>query len=274
MVDIEAAMGYVVAHGDDIDRARLTWLTAGRMPSVDALERVESGQTGSGGWPALSDSRVPSVDATCFRLGEIDDLGAIGRPAARQALAWLASVQQPDGRWEEDPSIAAQAPSWAQPGDPEAGLYLTARAAFWLAVSGPPPGATPAWGTSVEPNDHVDAVRLAAEAFTASLGPEGSWPSYLATGWFGGALLYHLGLYYESAQVQVALTDRVPEMSASDAAALGAAMGRVGMSAEDWLLTAVRRRLGQTQRTDGGWDSDDGPAFDVHATLTAIRTLR
>ena len=51
-------------------------------------------------------------------------------------------------------------------------------------------------------------------------------------------------------------------------------MRRVGMSSDDWLLTAARKRLTETQRSDGGWPSDDGPAFDVHTTLTAIRALR
>jgi hypothetical protein len=46
------------------------------------------------------------------------------------------------------------------------------------------------------------------------------------------------------------------------------------MSTDDWVLQAARRRLGQTQRHDGGWESDDGPLFDVHTTLTAIRAVR
>ena len=49
---------------------------------------------------------------------------------------------------------------------------------------------------------------------------------------------------------------------------------RAGVNADDWLLAAARRRLSQTQRSDGGWPSDDGPAFDVHTTLTAIRACR
>ena len=49
---------------------------------------------------------------------------------------------------------------------------------------------------------------------------------------------------------------------------------RVGLSPLDGVLEAARRRLGQTQRTDGGWASDDGDAFDVHTTLAAIRGLR
>ena len=266
MVDLDAAIGFVVAHGDPVDRARLSWLRSGAVPPPEVFEKVEMGQTRDGGWPAFWAGDVASVDATCFRLGELDDLGGLDRPPARRALAWLAGRQRPDGMWEEDESLKDVAPPWAQPGDPEARLFLTSNAAFWLVVGGLP--ARP------EENEHAMLIARAAEAFRAALRPDGSWPSFLATGWLGGALLYHLGWFYEAAQIQVLLTDRVPEMSPADCAWMGAAFRRVGISADDWVMTAVRRRLGETQRHDGGWPSDDGDAFDVHATLTAIRALR
>jgi len=274
MVDIEAATGYVVAHGDPIDRARLAWLDAGSRPSADTLLRAEEGQLSSGGWAPLIGSGVASIDATCFRLGELDDLGALDRPAARRALAWLAGSQRVDGRWEEDQALADQAPAWARPGDPEAQLFLTANATFWLAVSGPPPGMVPAWGQDAKVNPHAEVVSQGAEALRAVLRPDGSWPSYLATGWLGGALLYYLGSFYEAAQIQVALAERVPQLSPADTAWLGATMRRVGVAPNDWLMVAVARRLSQTQRSDGGWDNDGGGPFAVHTTLTAIRALR
>jgi hypothetical protein len=46
------------------------------------------------------------------------------------------------------------------------------------------------------------------------------------------------------------------------------------MSPDDWLLVAAKRRLTETQRTDGGWLSDDGDAFNVHTTLAGIRAMR
>lgn len=266
MVDLDAAIGYVVAHGDAVDRARLAWLRTGQAPPADVLEKAEVGQAPDGGWPAYWGANVASVDATCFRLAELDDLGAIDRPAARRALGWLGRSQRPDGMWEEDASLAGIAPPWAQPGDDEARLYLTTNAAFWLVVGGP--------GTGADADEHATRLARAAEAFRASLGPGGSWPSFLVTGWLGCALLYHLGWFYESAQIQVALADRVPQMSAADTASMSAALRRVGMAAEDWLLGAARRRLSETQRSDGGWESDDGDQFNVHTTLAAIRALR
>src|SRR3954452_1755449 len=102
MVDIDAAIGFVVARGDAVDRARMSWLRAGIAPPTEAFAALEMGQTASGGWPAHWGDAVASIDATCFRLAELDDLGGLTRPAAVRALDWLAGCQRPDGFWEED----------------------------------------------------------------------------------------------------------------------------------------------------------------------------
>jgi len=270
MVDLEAAIGFVVARGDTVERARLGWLRSQKPPLADVINKAESGQTTEGGWPAYDGAGVASIDATCFHLAELDDLGALERPAAAKALSWIAGRQREDGTWEEDESLADVAPPWARPGDPEARLYLTMNAAFWLAVTAPPRG----YGLEPVEWEYGDAVTRAGQVFKDSLQPGGSWPSFLVTGWLGCSVLYHLGWFYESAQVQVTLAERMPTMSAADTAWLAAALRRVGMSPDDWVLQAARKRLAETQRSDGGWESDDGDAFDVHTTLLAIRALR
>jgi hypothetical protein len=279
MADLDAAIGFVVAHGDPVDRARLSYLRSGVPAPAEVCDKAEVGQALDGGWPALWTSDVGSIDATCFRLAELDDLGALNRPPARRALAWLASRQRTDGCWEEDPSLADVAPSWARPGDPAARLYLTGNAAFWLAVAGPDPDdEAPAgrhWaGPRAADNEHAERLALAGAVFRDVLAPDGSWPSFLAAGWLGAAVLYHLGWFYEAARIQVILGERVAGMSGADTAWMAAAMRRIGVAHDDFLLTAARHRLAETQRTDGGWSSDDGDAFDVHTTLTAIRALR
>ena len=146
-------------------------------------------------------------------------------------------------------------------GDPEATLYLTANVGFWLAVT-------------VDDHAYPEVVARATQAFRAALRSDGSWPSYLVAGWLGAAMLYRSGWFYESAQIQVILSERVPDMSAADCAWMSAALRRAGLSPDDFLLMAARKRLGETQRPDGGWPSDDGDAFDIHTTLTAIRGMR
>jgi len=276
MADLDAAIGYVVAHGDMVDRARLSWLCAGVAPNDDIIDKAETGQARKGGWPALWNSHVASVDATCFRLAELDDLGALGRPAGRSAIDWLAGRQRPDGTWEEDPSLADTAPPWARPGDLEATLYLTMNATFWLCAAGHDEnvGGQHHYGPRPDDNPHAAVIARAAEAFRAALRPDGTWPSFLVTGWLGAAVLYYLGWFYEAAQIQVILAERVRGISAADCASMLAALRRVGMKSDDWLLVSAARRLTESQRGDGGWPSDDGDAFDVHTTLAAIRGLR
>jgi hypothetical protein len=266
VVDIDAAIGFVVARGDKVDRARLSWLRSELPPAPDLLAKVEMGQSRSGGWPAFWSSDVASIDASCFRLAEIDDLGGLGREPARRAIAWLAGSQRPDGFWQEDASLADTAPPWATPGDPEAALYVTANAGFWMVVAGPP--------TPADAPRHAEVIARATQAFRAAMRPDGSWPSFLVAGWLGAAMLFKTGWFYEAAQIQVILASRIPEMSAADVAWLSAAFRRVGISADDFVLAAARKRLAETQRTDGGWSSDDGDAFDVHTTLMAIRGMR
>ena len=274
VVDMDAAIGFVVARGDRVERARLSWLRAGSPPPPDVLAEAESGQSRHGGWPATWNGHVASIDATCFRLAELDDLGALDGEAARLALHWLAACQRPDGAWEEDEALAVDAPAWARPGDPEARLYLTANAAYWLTVAAA--DAVEGAATVASPPDEpvrpyaVELIR-SAHAIRDALRPDGTWPSFLVTGWLGAAVLHRQEVYYDSARMQVVLAERVPKMTPADTAWMASALRRVGVRPDDWLMVTARRRLAETQRTDGGWPSDDGEAFDVHVTLSAIR---
>lgn len=270
MIDIDAAIGFVVARGDAVDRARLNWLRKGVAPDPEIVAIAERGQTADAGWPASETDAVASVDATCFRLAELDDLGALDRPPTRHALDWLVSRQHADGTWEEDASLVETAPDWARPGDPEARLYLTANAAFWLTVAGPQ--ARAAGPLDTRPGGaYAGVVTKAAHAIRDSLRADGTWPSFLVTGWLAAAVLYRQEMFYESARVQMVLADRLPDMTPADVAWLAATLRRVGVAADDPLLVAAFDRLGQNQRSDGGWSSDDGEQFDVHVTLAVIR---
>lgn len=267
MVDIDAAIGYVVAHGDPVERARLSFLRTGAPPPPHIIERIAAGQTVEGGWPASGDGHIPSIDATCFRLAEMDDLGGLRGPAVDRALNWLASAQRPDGTWQEHEGLAAEAPPWAMPGDPEATLYLTSLAGFWLTVA-----EVETHPHYDQPARHASVLAAAARFVVGQLRPDGTWPSFLAAGWHAAGLLHEEQLFYESARVQLVLGDRLPDMSPADVASMAAALRRLNLG-DDWLLRSARKRLGETQRSDGGWDSDEGPIFDVNTTLIAIRAV-
>ena len=268
VVDIDAAIGYVVAHGDPVERARLSFLRAGQRAPEIVVERIAVGQLTAGGWPASTDGVIPSVDATCFRLSELDDLGSLQGGVVDRALGWLAASQRPDGTWQENESLTAEAPAWAMPGDPEATLYLTAVAGFWLTVAErdlyPHAGAPSPFGATAS---------AAAAWLVAQLRPDGTWPSFLAAGRHAAGLLHGQQYFYEAARVQLVLGDRLPEMAPADVASMAAALRRLNLG-EDGLLEDARKRLSDTQRRDGGWDSAEGPNFDVNTTLTVLRACR
>ncbi|MFB9237271.1 prenyltransferase/squalene oxidase repeat-containing protein [Plantactinospora siamensis] len=267
---MEAAVGFVVVHGDPVERARLHRLRGGADVPSEVLQHAEVGQTADGGWPASRGGEVASVDATCFRLAELDDLGAFARPASRRALDWLARQQRADGTWEEDRALADIAPPWARPGDPEAAFYLTANAAFWLTVAGLD-------ARAAGPLDHrvggvyAGVVHGAAQALADRLRPDGTWPSFLVAGGLAAAVLYRQELFEPAMRIENVLLNRLGDLSAAELAWLAAALRRVDVPVDDRFLIAARRRLADTQRHDGGWDNDEGEQFAVHTTLAAIR---
>jgi hypothetical protein len=273
VVDLDAAIGFVVAHGDEVDRARLSHLRTGAPPDPSIVEMVEAGQLAEVGWPGQADDDVASIDATCFRFAELDDLGALGRPAARLAMDWLAVIQRTDGTWEEDPALADAAPEWAAPGIPEARLYLTANAAFWLSAGGLAARPGGPQDTRVG-GSYAGAVAKAAAVLAGALADDGSWPSYLVTGWLAAAVLHGQGRLAESSRMRRVLTRRLPDIAPAGVAWLASALRRLGVPDNDALPAAARRRLAATQRSDGSWPSDDGDPFVVHTTLTAIRACR
>src|SRR5258705_3551061 len=178
MVDIDAAIGFIVARGDAVDRARLSHVRTGTSPAADVFDHVERGQNDAGGWPAQPDE-VASIDATCFRLAELEDLSGLTRLSAVLALRWLAARQRLDGCWDEDPALAGSAPPWATPGDPEARFYLTATAAFWLAVAAA--DAEEAGADMAAP--YQLNLDRAAQAIRDQVDENGAWPGFPPSGW-------------------------------------------------------------------------------------------
>jgi len=270
VVDIDAAIGFVVARGDAVDRARLSCLRTGTSPSAEIFDQLDRGEAEPGGWPAKPGEAVASIDATCFRLAEYDDLSGLRRPAAERALRWLVVRQRPDGSWEEDRALAGSAPPWATPGDADARFYLTAGAAFWLCVA----DADAQDANPGSPPPFADAVDRAAASLRDQIDPSGAWPGFLVAGWHAAAVLHRTGWFYEAARIFVALADRVPTMSAADTASMTATLRRAGVDPADALLVKARERLSETQRPDGAWPSGDDVPFDVQTTLTALRALR
>lgn len=129
-MDLEAAVRFVRARGDDAARLRLAVLLGEDAAVAAATAAVGAGQRADGGWAPFWMAES-GLDATCFRVAQLAARGRVSSPMIR-ASAFLASRQRPDGTWQEEPRHAACAPPWCRPGEAAADLYVTANCAYWL----------------------------------------------------------------------------------------------------------------------------------------------
>ncbi|PWT75201.1 MAG: squalene--hopene cyclase [Chloroflexi bacterium] len=256
-MDRHAAITFVRSAGDLIEQACLDYLLDSVPPPETVTQQLFQDQREDGGCSPFWAPDYSSLDATCFHLAQAEQLGiATGDAAVRRALSFLAYRQRQDGSWEEDETLAEQAPPWARPGDLEARLYLTANCGFWLAVSG----------------DHSEQAGRAASYLLVFLDDEGVLPGFAHTRWLAGGLWYRLN-FPQSERVFTSLEGSLEELAASSLSWLLSTLLLAGVPSDHPLIEAVASRLLALQEPDGRWPSEDGPQRDVHATLEALRVL-
>ena len=260
MADLDKAVEFVRGRGGPADLARLAYTLDGAAPAPAVVDALLAGQWPDGGWAPFWAPDSAGLDATCYRLAQADQLGmgaADSRIAA--ALRFLAGRQRPDGSWEEDATLADRAPPWAQPGDLAARLYLTANCGYWMVVLGP--GVAPA--------------AQAGDALAPYLASDGHLPTFPHGQWLAGALWFAAGRRDLAARVLAYLSTRLATLPpAGNLSWLIVALHRAGVPAAHPLLQRATPALAAAQQPDGRWVSEDGPKFDLHVTLEAIRALR
>ena len=254
----QSALAFVRANANPIEQARLHYLLTQERPTPVVVQQVFIDQREDGGWSSFWAADDSSLDATCFRFAQAEQLGISAHERAiRSALAFLEHRQRDDGSWEEEEHLAGQTPPWLTPGDLAARLYLTANCGFWLATF-----ATPGVG-----------VDRAAGYLRQHLDGEGQFLTFPQTLWLAGGLWYRLH-WPEAHQVFRFLQQQVPQLSASNLAWLMSTLLLAGLPLHHPLIEQAAARLEQSQEEDGRWSSEDGAARDVHATLEAMRVLR
>jgi hypothetical protein len=255
---INSALKFLNQQADPLARARLRYTLYGEPPPAEALDQLTAGQRPDGGWAPFWARDYSSVDATCFRLAQAEQLGLLSaHPAIDRAARFLSARQSPDGSWQESEQLAGQAPPWAHPGDPAARLYLTANCGYWLA--------------RLASQEHASQ---AGKFLAAALDNQGRLPSFLQTYWLGAAL-WRLLDEHELAQRLLAYLDlRLEDMPAGNLAWMVLALTASGLPAETSSLRAACERLEALQGKTGAWPGEDGATPDVHVTLEALRALK
>lgn len=257
--DLQPAVDYVQRQGTPVERARLHYILRGEQPPDDVRESLERSQRGDGGWAAVWSPEYSSLDATCYQLAQLDQMGIDRRALVFiDAVRFLAERQQLDGSWEEEPAEADRAPIWAKPGDAAAGLYVTANCGFWVAVTGLVPAAA-----------HDAALYLSYH-----LGEDGVLPSFPHAHWLATSLWQHQGMADEAAKGLAHLARRVPELLAGNLAWLIIALRLGGVAADEATVSAALERLIGLRDPAGHWPSDEGADNAAHVTVEAIKALQ
>jgi len=257
-MNFETAISFVRQRGNEVEKARLAYLLTGERPSAEIVAQLFAGQQPDGGWSPFWVKDYTSLDATCFRLAQAEQLG-LGRSETTitRAVDFLAERQAQDGSWEEDKKVANLAPPWAAPGDPEATLYLTANCGLWLALLGDPD----------------NRASKAAGFLQSQLGPDGHLPSFLHTHWLAGTLWHKLGWQPPAERAFKYLSERINELDASNLSWWIITACVAGIPPNQSVVGQAASLLEKNQRGDGCWPSEDGPESDVHSTLEAMRAL-
>ncbi len=258
IVDLQAAAAFVRRAGTDSELLRLRCLLGEDIPLDLRVREVCAGQRADGGFAPYWATDYSGVDATCFRLahGAQADI-PLELPETCAALAFLESRQRADGTWEEEAGFAPKAPSWARPGDLQATLYLTANAGSLLATA-----------------RRTEPARLAAAYLLGLRGADNWLPSYLHANWLAAALFRHVGEDAAAEGILAGLAARSANLSAGALAWMVTSLAEAGVAHSHPTIAQAVQRIQKQQRADGSFPSGDGPDFDAHATLEAIRALR
>ena len=117
--DLQPAIDFVLRTGTPVERARLRHMLYGEAMADDIREQFGRSQRGDGGWAPFWAPDYSSLDATCYQLAQLQQLGADMRSLmVIDAVRFLAERQALDGSWAEDAAVVDDAPVWAAAGAP------------------------------------------------------------------------------------------------------------------------------------------------------------
>jgi hypothetical protein len=87
MPDLEKAIEFVNSHGTAIEKARLAFTFCEEPPAKTVVETVFRGQQTDGGFAPFWAQTYSSLDATCYRLSQAQQLGVDGTLSVRMLVA-------------------------------------------------------------------------------------------------------------------------------------------------------------------------------------------
>jgi squalene cyclase len=263
-MDITASVALVEENGSELEKARLRQILYAVKPPPEVIHDLVQRQNEDGGFPYGQFQGNPStVNSTLVALWWLDELGMLASAPAGEALGYLLAAQREDGGWDEDPAAAKfDLPPWISPGDLRTRLYLTAYAAYWLALS----------GDRARPG-----LRKALDFLLRHQDRAGKFYGYLHTTWIATSVFIVMGERYTEVAakgLQVLMGRPLAEWADSQISWALDCLGRAGLPkghpfVEQGLTELLRRR-----DPAGSWSSEDGEAHTVDAIIGVLKVFK
>jgi len=263
-MNIEAAAAFLCERGTEFEKARSEWVLNKVKPQSGVLRSFLELQCESGGFPFGGEKgNLSTVHSTVTAIWWLDDLGLFDSVHADQAFEYLYAVQKDDGGWDEDPAITKyRLPPWITPGDLRTRVYLSAYASYWLALRG-----------------HIEhpQFRNALYFLVSHQEESGKFFGFLHTTWIAVSAFALAGRPYAkivSKGLKHLMGKPFDEWADSQIAWALECLGRAGLPKVHPFISDCLDELAKRQKPDGTWISEDGEAFTVQATLSAVKAFK
>ncbi len=263
-IDLEKAIVFIEARGNDIEYSRLEAILWEQKPPDTVIQKLASLQYSDGSF-AHWVAGAGNLCDTSYVLQWLDDLGLHADRVAQNACRFIQGCQLPDGGWDEDPSLADhKPPEWLTPGRIETRVWLTGFCAH-MSIR---------FGFAEAPGSKCPTGFLLANCEDS-----GRMTGYFRATWLALPMLaFHPG--DKSKPFLRSLAFVAKSFSSDwDSGYLGWLLRCLydsGVPAEHPLASRCLDSLEQLQHRDGYWDPEEGegPEHIADATLTALRALR
>jgi squalene cyclase len=263
-VNVDKAIDYIRQKGTDLERARIEWITSKVKPDDDTVTPLLKIQCQDGGFPfAMEEGNPSAVSSTLSSIEQLDELGLFTSKYTEHAVSYLLGVQKDDGGWDEDPAITQYAlPAYITPGDLRTRVYLSAYAGYWLALK-----------------DHLEdpKFRKALYFLVSHQEETGRFFGFRHTTWIAASAFALAGRPYAkivSKAVKCLMGKPLDEWADSQLAWALACLGRAGLPKAHPFISDCLAELTERQQPDGTWISENGDAFTIDATISAVKAFR